>query len=370
MASREPAAGSVRSHVARRTLAAAFLAWSVVGLLSLSQMWLQSRSELGPPLEWRRVARLLEDVWAWSAYTPVILWLAGRLPLEADRWRRRLPVHVAIALGFALLDAVLAVLLARAIGPSPAPGLAVVFTRLVTLSVLSYFAVLGIGHALRYQRLHADERLHASELERQLAQARLGALEAQLRPHFLFNALHAVASLVRAGDRQAAVRTIAGLGELLRAALRDGGDQEILLSDELRFAERYLDVERVRFEDRLAVRFEVDPEIADALVPRFVLQPLLENAVRHGIEGRSAGGSVAVRAARDGAALRLEVVDGGAGPAQPRPRGNGVGLANTSARLRHLYGPEGRLDVEPVPDGGTRARILLPYRPAPDRQVA
>src|SRR5512138_535923 len=358
--------GKVRPLLARRTLAAAFLAWSVVGLLSLSQLWLQARAD-GPRLEWPRVARVLEDVWAWAAYTPAILWLAERLPLEAGRWRRRLPVHAAIALGFAFLDAVLAVLLARALGPSPAPGVLAVLTRLATLSVLSYFAVLGIGHALRYQRLHADERLHASELERQLAQARLGALEAQLRPHFLFNALHAVSSLVRGGDRQGAIRTIAGLGELLRAALRDGGDQEILLADELRFAERYLDLERVRFEDRLAVRFEVDPAVADALVPRFVLQPLLENAVRHGVERRAAGGTVVVRAAREDASLRLDVLDGGPGPAQPHPGGSGVGLANTTARLRHLYGLAARLDVEAAPDGGTRARIVLPYRPAPGR---
>ncbi len=369
MATPELRAAPVRSLLARRTIAAAFLAWSVVGLLSLSQMWLQARSD-GPPLEWRRVARLLEDVWAWAAYTPAILWLAERLPLEAGRWRRRLPAHAALALGFAFLDAVLAVLLARALGPSPAPGIVAVLARLVTLSVLSYFAVLGIGHALRYQRLHADERLHASELERQLAQARLGALEAQLRPHFLFNALHAVSSLVRAGDRQGAIRTIAGLGELLRAALRDGGDQEILLADELRFAERYLEIERVRFEDRLGVRFDVDPRAVDALVPRFVLQPLLENAVRHGVERRVAGGTVVVRAAREGASLRLDVVDGGAGPAQPGAGGNGIGLANTSARLRHLYGLAGRLEVEPAEDGGTRARIVLPYRPAPGRQVA
>src|SRR5512142_575777 len=171
-------AGPVRPRLARRTVAAAFLAWSVVGLVSLSQMWLQARGD-GPRLQWPRVARLLESVWAWAAYTPLILWLAERIPLEAGRWRRRLPVHGAIALGFALLDAVLAVLLARAIGPSPAPTVIAVLTRLVTLSVLSYFAVLGVGHALRYQRLHADERLHASELERQLAQARPDSLAAQ-----------------------------------------------------------------------------------------------------------------------------------------------------------------------------------------------
>lgn len=364
--------GSARSPVALRTFAVALLAWNVVGLLSLSQMWLQARSASAPPLDLRRVARLFVDVWAWAAYTPIILWLAARLPLEAGRWRRRLPGHAAIACGFGLLDAFLATLLEPVLGPCtyPAPGLLGTFARVGTIAFLSYSAVLGIGHALRYQRLHAEGRLHASELEQQLARARLGALEAQLRPHFLFNALHAVASLVRAGEQRAAVRTLAGLGELLRAALRDGGDQEIPLGDELHLAKRYLEIERARFEDRLAVSFDVESEIGHALVPRFVLQPLLENAVRHGIERRAAGGTIAVRAAREAASLRLEVVDGGPGPAQPPAGGTGVGLSNTRARLHHLYGADGRLEIEGVPEGGTLARIVVPYRPAPATQVA
>lgn len=370
MASPDAGTGLIRSPFAPRVLGVAFLAWSVVGLLSLSQMWVEAMSRFALPLEWRRVARLFEDVWAWAAYTPVILWLAERLPLDRERWRRRLPVHGVLALSFAAADAVLASLFAPVLGPSPAPGLFVAFTHHVTLAVLSYFAVLGIGHALRYHRLHAEDRLRASELERQLAQARLGALEAQLRPHFLFNALHAVASLVRSGDPKAAIRTIAGLGEILRAALREGEDQEIPLADELRLAERYLEIERARFEERLAVRVEADEGLGDALVPRFVLQPLLENAVRHGIEPRPAGGCITLRAAREGATLLIEVVDSGTDRAQPRPHGTGVGLANTRARLRYLYGAAGRLELEAAAAGATVARIVLPYRPAPVRQIA
>jgi hypothetical protein len=353
-----------------RALGVAFLAWSVVGLLSLSQMWVEAMSRFAPPLEWLRVARLLESVWAWAAYTPVILWLAERLPLDRDFWRWRLPVHCVLAVSFAAADAVLASLLAPVLGPSPAPGLLAAFAHHVTLAVLSYFAVLGIGHALRYHRLYAEDRLRVSELERQLAQARLGALEAQLRPHFLFNALHAVASLVRAGDPKGAIRTIAALGEILRAALRDGEDQEIPLADELRLAERYLEIERARFEERLAVRVEVDARLGGALVPRFVLQPLLENAVRHGIEPRAAGGCITLRAARDGATLTIEVVDSGADRGEPRAHGTGVGLANTRARLRYLYGTAGRLDLEAAAGGATVARIVLPYRPAPEWQIA
>jgi hypothetical protein len=362
--------GPVPPRISLRTIAAALLAWTIVGLLCLSQMWLQEVSDHAPPLDWRRAARLCQDVWAWAAYTPVILWLAERLPFDGGRWGRRLPLHVAMALGFAVVDAVIANLLAPVLGPFPAHGFVSAFARQASLSVISYFAILGIGHALRYQRLHAEGRLHESELERQLAQARLGALEAQLRPHFLFNALHAVSALVRAGEQKAAIRTIAALGDILRAALRDGGDQEIPLDDELRIAQRYLEIERARFEDRLEVHIDVGAELGTALVPRFVLQPLLENAIRHGIERRSSGGTITVRAAREGATLRIDVEDRGEGPAQPRVRGAGVGLANTRARLRHLYGAEARLDLESVSGGATVARLTVPYRPVSLELVA
>ncbi len=369
MAAPEVEAATVRSPVARRTLAAAFLAWSVVGLLSLSQMWLQARSD-GPPLEWRRVARLLEDVWAWAAYTPVILWLAERLPVDGGNWVRRVPLHGALALAFAAVDALLGTVLAPVLGPFPVHGFTSAFARAATLSVLSYFAVLGIGHALRFHRLHAEGRLHASELQRQLAQARLGVLEAQLRPHFLFNALHAVASLVRTGEQKKAIRTVAALGDILREALQVDGAQEIALVDELRLAERYLEIEGARFEDRLTVEVVPDPAVLGTLVPRFVLQPLLENAVRHGIEPRAAGGTVTVRAARQGATLCLEVIDTGSRPARRGVGGHGVGLANTRARLRHLYGPDGRLELETAADGTTTARVLLPYRPVREERIA
>ncbi len=369
MASCEFETGAARSHLAARTLAVAFVAWTVVGLIALSQMWLQTVQQAAH-VDGRRVARLFQDVWAWAAYTPVILWAAERLPLDADRWRRRLPIHFAAAFGFALLDSALATAVAPVLGPWPRPGIVDALARLATMSVLSYFAVLGIGHALRYQRLHAEGRLHASELQRQLAQARLGVLEAQLRPHFLFNALHAVASLVRAGEQKKAIRTVAALGDILREALQVDGEQEIALADELRLAERYLEIERARFEDRLTVEIVPDPVVLGTLVPRFVLQPLLENAVRHGIEPRAAGGTVTVRAAREGATLCLEVIDTGSRPARRGVGGHGVGLANTRARLRHLYGPDGRLELETAADGTTTARVLLPYRRLREERIA
>jgi two-component system LytT family sensor kinase len=355
--------GLHRRASARRTLGVAFGAWTIVGAVAVVQLWAQASGNGSALPDGRRVVRVFADVWAWAAATPGILWLAGRLPIEAATWRRRVPAHAAIALAVAAADACFSVAVARVVGVSPLPGVAVTLARMATIDVLSYAAVVALGHAIRYHRLYVERRLRASELERQLSEARLHALEAQLRPHFLFNALHTVASLVRSGEPDLAVRTIARLGELLRSLLSDGGGQEIPLRDELAFVGRYLEVERARFGDRLATRVDADAAVLDALVPRFVLQPLVENAVRHGVEPYDAAGRVEVRAARAGGVLRLEVLDSGPGPAPAQDRARpGVGLANTRARLRQLYGDAARLDLAPAPGGGTVAVLELPWR--------
>jgi len=340
-------------------------AWTLVGLGVFLQDVALASSSRRPPPGWSDALFILEDVWIWAAYTPAIVWLARRFPLDGGGWRRHAPIHAAAALGIAVLDAALGRLMAAWLrAPAPAPALLLVFERTVLLSVYSYLAVLALGHALRFRRLYLDRRLAAAELERQLAETRLGALEAQLRPHFLFNALHTVASLVRAGDSQGAVRTIAGLGDLLRAALQEGG-QEVTLREELALTTRYLEIERTRHRDRLETAIEVDPGALDALVPRFLLQPVVENAVRHGVEPVAGPGRVEVRAARSGASLRLEVRDSGPGPqaaGRPGQAGSGVGLRNTRARLWHLYGAAQRLDLEAAPGGGTVVVIELPWR--------
>jgi len=339
-----------------------FGAWTLIGCVSLAQWWAQGVRGVGPPLSWPRVGRLFEDVWLWAAYTPAILAMAARFPLD-DRtvWARRLPLHLGAALLTALLDAGAAALLQPLLGPNPSPGFVGFLAHGATLSVLSYASVVAFGHALRYHRLWLERQVRAAELERQLALTRLSALTAQLRPHFLFNALHTVAALVRAGEAQAAVRTIASLGDLLRLSLREGLP-EVALRDEMAFAARYLEVEGTRFRGRLEVHMEVAPAVEGALVPRFLLQPLVENAVRHGIEQNAAPGSVEIRAGREGEALAIEVRDTGPGPG-PRPasRADGVGLANTRERLARLYGSRQRLELGPAPGGGTRVRVELPF---------
>jgi signal transduction histidine kinase len=336
------------------------VAWTLIGLLSLVQWWAQAGRGLGPYPGPSRVARLFLDIWLWAAYTPAILWLAARFPLEERRaWAQRLPVHLAAALGTALLDAAAFILVQPALGPHPSPGYLGFLSTGAMLSVLSYTAVLALGHALRYHRLWLERQVRGAELERQLALTRLQALTAQLRPHFLFNALHTVGALVRAGESQTAIRTLASLGDLLRLSLRDGLP-EVALRDELAFAARYLEVEGTRFRGRLDFRLKVAPAVEGALVPRFLLQPLVENAVRHGIEPCAAPGHVEIRVQREGGALSIEVRDSGPGLGASEP-GGGVGLANTRERLRRLYGARQRLELEPVPGGGTRVRIELPF---------
>jgi two-component system, LytTR family, sensor kinase len=357
-----------RAGVARAALI--FGAWTLVAVFSMSQWWLHSVAAGQAPAEATRTAWNLwnlADVWLWALFTPFILRLAARFPLEPGTWARWAPLHVAACLVFATLDVLLDAALQPVLG-GPNVSLTTQFTRQSFLNVSIYWVVLALGHVGRYRRLWHERQVRAAALERQLVEARLHALEGQLRPHFLFNALHTVASLVRAGENRDAVRVIAQLGDLLRSVLRTGGGQEVPLRDELAFAERYLAIEGARFGDRLATSVDVPTELLEAAVPRFVLQPLVENAVRHGIEPQPGAGRVEVRGARDGTILRLEVRDTGAGP-RTTESGGGLGLANTRARLEALYGGAARLDLAPAEGGGTVARLELPFRLAA-REVA
>ena len=189
----------------------------------------------------------------------------------------------------------------------------------------------------------------------------------QLRPHFLFNTLHTVASLVRTGRNADAVRTIAGLSDLLRSALRRDGTAEVPLRHELAFVERYLAIEQIRFQDRLQTRIAVAPDLLDELVPALILQPLVENAIRHGVERRAAPGRVEVEASRRNGTLVLRVQDSSpaGGAAGGAVSGGGIGLSNTRARLRHLYGERQRCDLARTDDGGALAVVELPYHRHP-----
>jgi LytS/YehU family sensor histidine kinase len=221
-------------------------------------------------------------------------------------------------------------------------------------------AVSGTSISL-YER-YRDRQVAAARLEAELAAARLQALRAHLQPHFLFNSLHSIAALARAGDTAAVVRLIASLSELLRHVL-DAGDRHAPLSEELEIVERYLEIQQARFADRLHVTVDLAPNVADARVPLLIVQPLVENAVRHGLAPRVREGSLIVRAVRDDGRTRIVVEDTGVGlPAGwSLQNGTGTGLRNLASRLVAEFGDAAALDVRPREGGGVRATVTLPY---------
>jgi LytS/YehU family sensor histidine kinase len=235
------------------------------------------------------------------------------------------------------------------------------FTAYTLRYVLFYWAMIGVSHAVDYYGKYRDGQLRAAQLESGLARARLQLLKTQLQPHFLFNTLNAISALVHV-DVESADRTLARLGDLLRLALEDFTVQEAPLARELEIARSYLEIEQARLGQRLRIEWDIAPDSCDALVPTFLLQPLIENAIHHGIAPRIGPGCVLIRARRLGSELHLEVLDDGLGLSSAGKNGTGLGLANTRARLLHLYGTSQRLEVGNNPQGGCVAKIVLPFR--------
>jgi len=357
--------GSSRRIV--QQLGVAFAAWTVVALVAYARVPLQALAagRAMPPL--RGSLEPLVGCWIWALLTPPILWVAQRWPLDRRNRARSGLVHLGGALASVALSAPPTYALLVLLDVPGRPKSLVAQTIAETfIDIFAYAALVALGHAVAYYRLSAEERVRRSELEARLLTARMEALEARMHPHFLFNALNTVSSLVRTGDSKAAVRAVARLGDLLRTLLLDDG-QEIPLAQELEFVGRYLELEQARFGDRLSARIDAHPAIMDALVPRLVLQPLVENALRHGIEPSPSPGCVEIRATRSGDMLELLVRDtgNGHGAATTSTR---IGLSNTRARLAQLYGDRHRLALT-TDAHGTVATVLIPFR-APRRELA
>jgi signal transduction histidine kinase len=351
-----------------------FAAWLVPALLSGFNSYMQSRLE-GQPPDWHWVFFNSLDWLLYAVLTPFVFRASRRLPLQPPHLARNIALHFAGALGMCVAWAGLGTLLRLAIFPAPPDltGLKVlrefagwIFTTL-PFGVGVYFALVGIEHSLYYFAQARERETQAARLAAQLAEARLGALRMQLNPHFLFNSLNAITVLVRDRNTAAASRMLELLSGVLRQVLRADETPETTLAEELEFLERYLAIEQVRFSDRLRPRIEADPATAGASVPRFLLQPLVENALRHGIARRADAGVLAIGARREGADLVLTVRDDGPGlapGAQGAPGSSGVGLANTRARLAALYGERASLDIANAEGGGVVATVRLPYHEA------
>jgi signal transduction histidine kinase len=341
------------------------VAWVIPATLAALQAFAQHRlgnwgGEVG-----RNVLFEFGDWLLYGALTPIVFYLARRFPLERPHLLRRLLLHLAAAWFNCALWAAGGTVLRLLIFPGEVTligrGYIGWFFTSLPFGVAVYFAVLGIEHAIFYFQEARERESQATRLSAQLAEARLGALRMQMKPHFLLNSLNAILVLVRDRDHATATRVLEELGEILRQVLRTERPEQVSLEEEIEFLRRYLAIEQVRFPDRLRTSFRISPDTRRAAVPDFILQPLVENAVRHGIAQRVEAGEVSITAVRDGDDLVLTVEDDGPGYRDEQATA-GLGLANTRERLEVLYGGRARLRVEARPGGGTIATIRIPYR--------
>ena len=339
--------------------------WTLVGLAFASQFYLSS-SFIGRSVSWgEAISYSLGDWYVWAVVSLPILWLARRFPPDDARPLRVGAIHLGAALVISLLYVILRALVGQVHGwliDEPV-GFGEVFRPLLVktypFNLLVYGVVFSASHALDYYRKYHERTVHTLELEKHLAEARLQALLRQLKPHFLFNTLNGIASLMHS-DVDAADKMLVRLSELLRLTMNQSGQSLTRLADEVAFAQKYLDIERIRFRDRFTVTVEVDPRVRDWQVPSLLLQPLVENAIKHGLEPRTEGGRIVVSAQPVDGGLELLVTDNGVGMPPEGFSREGIGLGNTRSRLRELYGEAHVFALAQAAGGGLQVRIVIP----------
>src|SRR5580704_222776 len=349
---------STRVRTQIRLIAGLWLAWTIVGLFYITQDSVP-RLYRGQAVAWKYVfVGWMVGVYVCAVLTPAVLWLGNRWPVE--RRVANAGYHLGFSVVFSILASTMEVPVLLLLGVFPAAtqpplvtGIKLFLSFGIQGGVIRYWAVIALQAVYRSQKnAKIREReafelsVQASELANQLATAQLGALKMQLQPHFLFNTLGAIIVLIQQQKTAQAEAMVAGLGDLLRLTLEDVEAQEIPLWRELEFLRLYLSIEQVRFEDRLLVQIDAGPEVSDALVPHMALQPLVENAVRHGLGQSEEPVLIHISVASMNGHLTLTVTDDGPGCPTPVFEEKGIGLTNTRNRLQRLYGSEATLLME------------------------
>lgn len=342
-----------------------FLLWTLIGLSFASQFYLSSL-KTGRPVTWgQAIAWSLGDWYVWALLSIPVVFLSRRFPLEGRVWKLNLIAHVAgsalVSLMYIALRAVIGRWQSSAAGTPASFGDAFqpLLFKTFHFNILIYWVIVSVTHAFDYYRQSRERALQTVELEASLTQAKLQSLQMQLNPHFLFNTLNAISTLMHK-DIDAADRMIVLLSDLLRGALDSSESHEVPLQQELDLLRRYLEIERTRFGDRLRVRVDARPNTLGAFVPNLFLQPLVENAVQHGIEPRGRPGDVIIRARRIFSYLVLQVLDNGTGL---RPGFTlGVGLSNSRSRLEQLYRGNHRFKLHSRRGGGLIVTAAIPFR--------
>jgi two-component system LytT family sensor kinase len=338
-----------------------FAFWTLVGLSFAFQFYISSQ-KAGMGVTWgQAVGFALGDWYVFAVLSVPVIWLARRVQFESGTRAKALAAHFFCGIIFSLAYIVLRAWVGQwQSSASFADAFQPLLVKSWHFNMLVYWVIVSVTFAFDYYRKYQEREWRAAELEKNLAQAKLQALQMQLNPHFLFNSLHSISALMHQ-NVEAADRMIARLSDLLRAALAGSDTQEVTLREELEFTRRFLEIEQIRFGERLSVKMEIAPDTLDAMVPSLILQPLVENAIRHGIEPRARPGCIVVNAERANGELRLAVSDDGDG----LPSGGqveGVGLSNTRARLRTLYGGAHSIELRPAPGRGLQVRVTIPIR--------
>ena len=353
-----------------RRLAIIWGLWTLIGIVFTLQMYFTSYRSERPAL---LVDSLyLQMVWAylWALATPLVLLAANKLPLERNNWIRNSLIHLPIsiilsgivtAIGHIMVWLYLGLPLGRPFS----------FERMGRFVLANFSEGIGIymlialtSYAFNYYLRYHEGQVRTLQLEAQLSKAQLEALKMQLHPHFLFNTLHSISALLTQ-DTEAARRMITRLGDFLRLTLENSGSEEVTLQQEMEFLTCYLAIERIRFQDRLLTRIDVDDDTLNAKVPNLILQPIVENAIRHGIASRSTPGLIEIEAKHLNGLVRIQVRDNGPGLSEHRISENlfnrGLGLANTGQRLERLYGSRHLFDLRNNPNGGFVVTMEIPF---------
>lgn len=344
-----------------------FFCWTGFALFFTYQSYI-GQLQSGQKIAWVKPLLIcLTWAFAWLAMTPLILSIIKRLPFQRTKPVRSIILHsLAAAIIFSLNSMIYVPLLRLVLGVgNQSPSLLSAIQRIILTELhaglVIYWLIFGITQGLDYYRRYQAGELHAANLETRLVQVQLNALRMQLHPHFLFNTLNSISVLMRK-DIDAADRMLLQLSNLLRVTLAGNAAHEIKLRQELEILERYLEIEQIRFRDRLMVKMQIDPATLDALVPQLLFQPLVENAIRHGIAERESGGLIEIRTERQNGTVHLQVRDNGPGLKQTASKlREGVGLSNSRSRLEYLYGKAGRFEVRNAEEGGLIVAAELPY---------
>jgi signal transduction histidine kinase len=353
-------------------IGAAMAFWTFLALIFTPQIYIMNLRAPTPLSWWQAFASNSTLFYVWACLTPLVLWLGRRLPLERPRFWRNLLILFVLAFPFSFLQ----IALVYAVNwlfflwspdyriPVPILGLIIGYGA---TNVMTYWGIIGVSQALNYFNRYRER-------EKSLAQAQLQALKTQLNPHFLFNTLNAISELVY-DDAEEAEQTISKLSELLRMTLRTDHAQEIPLHKELEFLRKYLEIQQTLLQDRLKVDYQIAPETYGACVPNMILQPLVENSIRHGIAPRRNGGTIKIAAAIETGSLVLRVEDDGLGMVKESgcnnidcnggndSAGGGIGLQNTITRLKHLYGEAHEFEIKNLSEqNGVAVKIKLPFQ--------